>query len=119
MLSKVTECLSMSSVAHKGGSFSLLCFLFGVVSGSIQPVLACSRSLHFLQVTASKNVLISKFTINQLHVDFITKQVECHYKVGQLFCIAKQGKWYYNVGQILQSGATSTTKWGKHYKEGP
>ena len=36
-------------------------------------VMACSASFHFLQATPSQNILICKFTMNQLHVDYITK----------------------------------------------
>ena len=56
-----------------------------------------SASLHFLQATTSQNVLTSTFTIDQLHVDFITKDFQCHYKVGQL-----------KVGYVLQTGAIIT-----------
>ena len=42
------------------------------------------RRFYFLQATTSQNVLTSKFTINQLHVDFITKDYKRHYKVEQL-----------------------------------
>ena len=38
---KTIKCLSISLVAHKVGGFSLFHLLFGVVSGSFQPVLAC------------------------------------------------------------------------------
>ena len=24
--------------------------------------------------------------------------------MGQLFCVTKQGKWYYKVGQVLKKG---------------
>ena len=55
--------------------------------------MACSASFQFSQAATSQNVLTSKFTINQLHVDFITKDYKLHYKVGQL-----------KVGQVLQTG---------------
>ena len=51
------------------------------------------RRFIFFQATASHNVLTYKFTMNQLHVDFITKHFQGHYKVGQL-----------KVGQVLQIG---------------
>ena len=50
----------------------------------VKLVMACSASFHFLQAVTSQNVLTSKFTINQLHVDFITKDCNRHYQVGQL-----------------------------------
>ena len=65
--------------------------------------MACSVPFHFSQVTTSQNVLISKFTINQLYVDFITEDCKLHYKVGQL-----------KVGQVLQIG-TGITKRGNFY----
>ena len=64
--------LSMSLVNHTERGISLF-HLFGVVFGTFQPLLACYGLFHFLQTTASQNVLTCKFTINQLHVDFITK----------------------------------------------
>ena len=27
------------------------------------------------------------------------------------FCFTKRGKWYYNVGQVLQNGTIFITKW--------
>lgn len=48
--------------------------LFGVVSGFFQqPLLAFSKSIRFLQATTSENIVFCKFTINKVHVDFITK----------------------------------------------
>ena len=61
------------------------------------------RSFIFFQATASHNVLTYKLTMNQLHVDFITKHCQGHYKVGQL-----------KVGQVLQIG-TGITKRGNFY----
>ena len=29
---------------------------------------------------------------------------ECYNKVGQLFCVTRQGKWYYKIGQVLRKG---------------
>ena len=46
--------------------------------------MACYESLHFLQATTSQNVLTCKFIVNQLHVEFITKDCKRHYKLGQL-----------------------------------
>ena len=67
-----------------------------------QPLLACYRLFcvaPFLQATTSQNVLTSKFTINQLHEDFITKNCKHHYKVGKL-----------KVGYVLQIGACITKR---------
>ena len=69
--------------------------------------MACSVSFHFLQATASQNVLTSKFTINQLHVDFITKDSQRHYKVGQL-----------KEGYILQTGRGITKRDSFYLKVG-
>ena len=74
-------------------------------SGLFQLVMACSGWFHFPQATTSQNVLTCEFTINQLHVDFITKYCKCNYKVEQL-----------KVGQVLQSGATFIRKQGNYYK---
>ena len=52
--------------------------------------------------------------MNQLHVDFITKHCQGHYKVGQLKVgqvlqigtgVIKQDNFYIKVGQQLQSNA--------------
>ena len=51
----------------------------------------------------SQNVLTCKFTINQLHVDFITKDYKHHYEVGQL-----------KVEYVLQIG-TDITKWSNFF----
>ena len=70
--------------------------------------MACFASFYFLQATTSQNVLTSKFTINQLHVDFITKDCKRYYKVGQLKVgyvlqigtgIAKRDNFYLKMGQ--------------------
>ena len=78
MLFKTIACLSMSLVVYKDkeGYFSLFRLLFGVASDSFHPrlaLMACSGSFNFLQTTTSQNVLTCKFTINQLHVYFVTK----------------------------------------------
>ena len=54
----------MSLVAHKVEGLALS-HLFGVVSGSFQPVLACCENF--------KNVLAGEFTKNKLHVRFCDK----------------------------------------------
>ena len=81
-------------------------------------VMTCSASFHFLQATTSQNVFTSKFAINQLHVDFITKDCKRHYKVGQLKVeyvlqigtgITKRNNFYFKVGQYLQSNAVQKT----------
>ena len=46
--------------------------------------MACSESFHFLQAKTSQNVLTCKFTINQLHVDFIVKDCKRHYQVTSI-----------------------------------
>lgn len=56
----------MSLVAHKVEGLALS-HLFGVVSGSFQPVFACCENENF------KNVLAGEFTKNKLHVRFCDK----------------------------------------------
>ena len=88
MLSKNIECLSTSLVTNKEGDFLWFCLLFGVVPGSLQPVLACHGLLRVDPLFRSDDVtyffFISKFTMNQLHVDFIAKWGKRYYKVWQL-----------------------------------
>ena len=69
--------------------------------------MACSASFHFLQATTPRNLLTSKFTINHLHVDFITKDCKRHYKVGEL-----------KVGYVLQTGAGITKRNNLYSKVG-
>ena len=61
--------------------------------------------------------MASKFTINQLHVDFITNDCKRHYKVGELKVgyalqtgvgITKRNNLYSKVGQ-LESNAVQKT----------
>ena len=92
----------MSLVAHQEGGLSLF-HLFGVVSSTFQPPLAISlfRVVPFLQTTALQNVLTCKFTMKQLHGDFITKNYKRHYKVGQLKVVQ-----VLQIGHVLQRGTT-------------
>ena len=75
----------------------------------------------FLQAVTSQNVLHCKFTMNQLHVDFIIKDCKHHYKVEQLKLwqvlqigtgITKWGNIYLKVGQQLQSNAAQKANEG-------
>ena len=131
MLSKTIECPSMSLVTHKKRGFALfhLLELFLARFSLLQHVTSCSGSICFLQAMTSRNILICKFTINQLLLlqsgasvitkwGSHTKQGKCYYKIRQLFYIKKWGKWYYKVGQLLQSGTTSSTNWYRHCKAG-
>ena len=52
---KTTEWLSMSLITHQGGEFSLF-HLFGVVSGTFQPVLACYGLFHVVLFFTSNDV---------------------------------------------------------------
>ena len=92
MLSKTIDCLSMSMATHKeAGFFCSSCF---------KSLLTCYGLFQVVQLSTCndiQNVLTCKFTINQLHVDFITKECKRYYKVGQL-----------KEGQVLQSGAGFT-----------
>ena len=80
MLSKKIECLSMSLVAQKEEGFSLFCLLFGVASVTFQHVIAC----YAVVMTTPKNVLTSKFILNQLQVDIIRKWSKHYYILRQL-----------------------------------
>ena len=79
---------------------------------------ACSASFHFLQATTSQNVLTRKFTINQLHVNFITKDCKRHYKVVQLKVVITNWDRYYKAGQLLfKSGAMITKQYRQKINE--
>ena len=69
--------------------------------------MACSASFRFLQATKSQNIMTCKFTMNQLHVDFITQDSKRHYKVGQLI-----------VGEVLQIGPDITKQDNFYLKAG-
>ena len=73
--------------------------------------MTCFKPFHFLQAAKSQNVLTCKFTVNQLHVDFVTRSASVVMKCDSF----KQGR-YYKMGQVLQNGATFFTKWGYYYK---
>ena len=115
------KCLAISLVAHKVGGFSLFHLLFGVVSGSFQPVLACYGLYRVFPPFTNDGI-----TCFVLQILSIIKRGKSYYKVGQLFCIKKQGKCYYKVGQLFcitkagpvvlqrkvsQGGASFVTKW--------
>ena len=89
--------------------------LFVVVSSLsslFKLTMACYWLFHILQATTSHNVLTYKFTLNQLlqrSACFIIKQ-------DSFFELQKEAKWYYKVGQVLQSRVTFITKKGNNYK---
>ena len=56
MLSKIIECLAMSLVTHKEGTFSLLRLLFRVKTGSFKPILACYSLFRFVTIFTSDDV---------------------------------------------------------------
>lgn len=65
----------MSLVAHKVEGIALS-HLFGVVSGSFQPVFACCGLLLLVSFFTNenfKNFLTGEFTKNKLHVRFYDK----------------------------------------------
>ena len=94
----------MLLVAHQEGGFSLF-HLFGNVSDTFQLLLVsnglfCIVSF-FTSNGISQNVLTCKFTMNQFHVDLITK--DCKHSG-----ITNWNK-YCKVGQLLfKSGAIIT-----------
>ena len=98
-----STCLEMFLACYS--LFQLDTSLFGVVP-------------FFTSNVMSQNVLTFKFTINQLHVGFITKDCKYHYNVGQLKVgfvlqigpgITKQNNFFKKVGQQLQSNAVQKT----------
>ena len=103
----------MSFGYPKKGGVSLF-HLFGVASGTFYPFSACYsllRVIRLLQATTSQNVLICKFTINQLlqrSASVIIKRIKrdrfLNCKAGQAVLPSREGafKWdnfYYKVGQ--------------------
>ena len=73
----------MSINIYQGG-FSLFHLPFGVVSSTFQPVVACYGLLRVVPLFTSDGVAECKFTLNQVHVDFITKWDKLYSKLGQL-----------------------------------
>ena len=126
ILSKIIECWAILSFAHKDGDFALF-YLFRVNSGSSQLVLACYglfRVVLLLQATTSQNVLIWKFTINQLHFRFYWKvgeallQLEAawmYYKVWQVLLQSATTFLYYKVGNMVLQYRARIAKWGNLY----
>ena len=64
--------------------FAWSCFRHVPDSSSLIWLVPLVPPFHFLQATKSQNVLTCKFTINQLHADFITKECKRCHEVGQL-----------------------------------
>ena len=96
---------------QEGGFLCSTCLeLFLARSSLFQLAMVCSASFHFLQVTAPQDFSTCNFTMNQLYVDFITKNCKRHYKVGQVgqvlqigTGITKRDNFYLKVRQSLQS----------------
>ena len=74
--------------------------------------MACYWLFHFLHATASQNVLTYKFTLNQL----LQRSASVIIKQDSFFESQNEAKWYYKVGQVLQSRGIFITKWDKNYK---
>ena len=120
-LSKTTEYLSISWVTHRRVSFVPLvwsCFWHVLACSSLLwPVTGCS--------TIYKRQSHRMFWLtNSLKINFY-KGAQVLLKAGQLFWTTNRGKWYYKVGQViqsrallslLQSGATFITRWDNNYK---
>ena len=101
--------MSINIIGHpqdKGGGVALFLSL-GIVSGAFQVVPGCSGLFQlvmgygslfglfqFLQTTTSHSFFPFKFTENDKDMD------KDFYKVGQLYCVTKQGKCYYKMGEL-------------------
>ena len=101
--------MSINIIGHpqdKGGGVALFLSL-GIVSRAFQVVPDCSGLFQlvvgygslfglfqFLQTTTSHNFFPFKFTENDKDLD------KDFYKVGQLYCVTKQGKCYYKMGEL-------------------
>ena len=74
--------------------------------------MACYWLFRFLQATTSQNVLTYKFTLNQL----LQRSASVVIKQDSFFELQSKAKWYYKVGQVLQSRVIFITKWDNNYK---
>ena len=64
------------------------------------PLTTSSNSLRFLQTTISQNVLICKFTKNELQIRF-------HYKLGKMLFQSEGALMCCKVGQVLLQRGTA------------
>ena len=88
--------------------------LFGVVSGSFQPVLDCSESFYFLEATISLFVL--QLYYKRLHVDFITKWGSSNVSQSRANLIKKWRSFLYcKTGQVVLQSRSVITQWGNFY----
>ena len=104
-------CLSMSLVAHTKGGFYLF-HLLGVVSGTFQTLLAWYDLFRAVPLFTSHKVTECfdlQIYYKSTYADFITKERNRCYEVGQLVMhVIKWGR-YYKTGQLLlQTGAIIT-----------
>ena len=74
--------------------------------------MACYCLFHSLQARTSQNVLTYKFTLNQL----LQRSASVIIKRNSFFELQMEAKWYYKVGEVLQSRVIFITKWGNNYK---
>ena len=89
--------------------------LFVVVSTLLslfKLTMACYLLFYFLQATTSQNVLTYKFTLKQL----LQRSASVIIKQDSFFELQSEAKWYYKVGQVLQSRVIFITKWDNNYK---
>ena len=98
MLSKNIECLSTSLVTNKEGDFLWFCLLFGVVPGSLQPVLACYGLLRVDPLFRSDDVTYFFF-----HFQIYNESTSCRFycKVGQALLQSVAALMCYEVGQLF------------------
>ena len=85
--------------------------LFLACSSLFKLAVACYWLLHFLQATASQNVLTYKFTLNQL----LRRSASVIIKQDSFFELQSETQRYYKVGQVLESRVIFVTKWGNNY----
>ena len=74
--------------------------------------MACYWLFRFLQATTSQNVLTYKFTLNQL----LQRSASILIKQDSFFELQSEAKWYYKVGQVLQSRVVFIIKLDSNYK---
>ena len=100
------------SPTRKNSFLCSTCLEFFLACSSLfKLAVACYWLLHFLQATASQNVLTYKFTLNQL----LRRSASVIIKQDSFFELQSETQRYYKVGQVLESRAIFVTKWGNNY----
>ena len=103
----------MSLVAQQEGGFSLF-HLFEIISGTLQPLLACYGLFRVVSFFISNDVT----ECFSLQIYYKSTSYRFYYRIASVtikWDSLKQGR-HYKLGQVLKSGTRFFKKWGNNYK---